>query len=130
MIHSWPRNVTNSLQLFSVVHYADVREDIIYRFISLNTSKKYMFTLTSILKQNITSRVSDRFVIALNGHTTTEGHYVHFCYVSFCNFFGYCSVCLAASPLEDRTIQDTDENIHFLKLVLNVFEKAKVMLSH
>lgn len=61
-----------------------------------------------------------------DGHTTLETHYVTvFATYPSGTTLGYGYVCLALSPLEDETTQDSDEHIRLSKCLLSVFGKGE-----
>lgn len=78
MICSYLFYVAHCLQPFFVVYFADVRVQISYRSVLVNTFKQYMTTLANIVKQNTSSCLPDLFAIMFDSHIAPEAHHATF----------------------------------------------------
>lgn len=93
----------------------------------LKTLNRNKSTLTNLVKQNILSRLSDRFAIFFDEkHITFEAYFLAFLatYLSK-STSKYCLACPAVSLLKDEREKITDEHIRFLKLIFGMFVNSK-----
>lgn len=75
-LYGWVSNVINCHRPFSVVENRDVREHLRYERISLNTFERYMSLLMRQVKNNISEMLQDKSILASDGQSTLEEHYV------------------------------------------------------
>lgn len=93
--------------------------------IAVNTLKKYMIALTTLVESKISDILPDKFAVVLDGWSAGDTHYI----AIFATFPqrpgpGFRRFLLAFSPMGDETRLDAAEHKTLLDFVLSVFGKT------
>lgn len=116
---------SNEIFAFSIVKNEKVMRYMRCKCVDVLTLMKYMVLLTKAVEMKISTTLTDKFALALDGWSAGADHYV----ALFATFYadntdGFESRLLAFSTFFENMSRNSDHHIEYLTFVLEAYEKT------